>query len=274
MNNKNKIFYGDLGKLCPARSSIIIGSSECWECPNIVQYDPSEKWVKCRAVNQEHKTMLIKQPGRTGDILICLPIAKYYCDRGFDVFWLCPESYHDIFRNINYATPVDSDDEKRDVTIDLSFGFGGNMDEWWRRNKYRFSSFVEAKYEIAGVPIEERWRLVWERNKHNEYMLWKHHTSKTGYTLVHRVTHTGAYLIDISLASCTPLFFGPIDDYNIFDWYWTIKKAKEIHCIDSALANFIEAVPEFRDIKKAIYLSVRESDPVLRSIYKNNWEIK
>ena len=38
--------------------------------------------------------------------------------------------------------------------------------------------------------------------------------------------------------------------FNIFAWYKVIDQAKEIHCIDSALANFIEAVPAWRSKEK------------------------
>ena len=33
------------------------------------------------------KRIGIIQPGRIGDILICLPIAKWYYDRGHEIIW-------------------------------------------------------------------------------------------------------------------------------------------------------------------------------------------
>ena len=64
---------------------------------------------------------LIKQPGRVGDLIICLPIAEYY-SHGFDVFWECPEEYHSLFRNIDYCKPISKADNVYDKIIDISFG--------------------------------------------------------------------------------------------------------------------------------------------------------
>ena len=33
------------------------------------------------------KTIGIIQPGKLGDLIICLPIAKYYHDQGYEVHW-------------------------------------------------------------------------------------------------------------------------------------------------------------------------------------------
>ena len=46
------------------------------------------------------------QPGRFGDIIICLPIAKYYYKMGYEVFWPVHDSYLSLFDNIHYVTPV------------------------------------------------------------------------------------------------------------------------------------------------------------------------
>jgi hypothetical protein len=217
------------------------------------------------------KTLII-QPGRWGDILINLPIAKHFDEQNHLVYWLCPGKYHDVFRNIDYATPIENVGSLQfDDVIDLSFGFGGKPENWWRENKANFESFIAAKYYLAGVNMQLRWQLQWKRNEAREQALYdKVVGNKESYTLTHEDTHIGRFLY-VEVDNKVP--FVPVDDFNVFDWYKVIENADEIHCIDSALSNFIEVVPEFRLIDKKIYLSKREPNYYLRSIYRNNWTI-
>ncbi len=210
--------------------------------------------------------VMINQPGRTGDILITLPIAKHYSDQNCLVYWLCPEEYHELFRNIDYAMPV-TEPVKGARQIDLSFGFGGPLEPWWQQNKQNFESFTVAKYYQAGVNYQKRWDLKFRRNYGREQALYEKIEQKD-YVLTHEGTHLGRF-IDLQMPD--KVEFMPVDDFNVFDWYKVIEQAKEIHCIDSALSNFIEAVPEFHDKQKYIYLSAREKHYYLKSIYKNNW---
>lgn len=222
-----------------------------------------------RANNFYLNTVLIRQPGRVGDILITLPVAKHYHDENCIVYWLCPESYHDLFRNIDYAIPVTQPPRGITRDIDLSFGFGGSPESWWGQHKANFESFTVAKYYLAGVSYQRRWNLTWERNYIRENDLFQRITAgKSDYILTHETTHLGRF-IDLDFPDKIEL--EQVDDYNIFDWYKVIDRAKAIHCIDSSLSNFIEAVPEFYDKEKHIYLSAREPNYYLRSIYKNNW---
>jgi len=214
------------------------------------------------------KTMIIQQ-GRVGDILICLPIAKHFYDQNQVVYWLCPKEYHSLFRNINYVIPI-SEPVAANQIIDLSFGFGGNIESWWQRTKETFESFISAKYYLAGVNLQERWNLNFKPDIDMECSLRSEFPEK--YILTHEETHNGKF---ISLDLPRKVEFKPIGDFNIFDWYLVIRDAEEIHCIDSALANFIEVLPEFRNKKKFMYLSARHKDEYyLRSIYRNNWIIK
>jgi len=58
------------------------------------------------------KNLGIIQPGRLGDIIICLPIAKFYNEQGYKVYWPIFENYIPIFSEaIDYVhfLPVASD---------------------------------------------------------------------------------------------------------------------------------------------------------------------
>jgi len=214
--------------------------------------------------------LLIVQPGRYGDILICLPIAKHYSDQGYKVFWKCPREYHQMFDGTPYVTPVEFSPTV-DRTIDLSFGFGGLPEKWWQANKQNFDSFVTAKYFLAGVPVQERWNLQYNRNRQKENELYQMVVgSRKDYTLVQEETHTGRY---INIRQPDKIKVRQIDGYTIFDWYKVIENATEIHCIDSVLSNLIEGVAEFKEKNKIIYLHSRETLPYLRATYRNGWTI-
>jgi hypothetical protein len=216
-------------------------------------------------------TTLIVQPGRTGDILITLPIAKHYADLGHKVYWYCPKEYHDLFKYIDYAQPT-TKMVKADNVIDLSFGFGGEPQRWWDANKDLFFSFVEAKYYLAGIDVAKRQELKWNYDYKKAYELfWSFNIEKDTYTLIHDTTHTGKVItVDVD----GPVIeFRPLEGYNVMDWYYIIQHAKQVICIDSALSNFIEGVPEFRHLNKTIHLTAREPKYYLRASYRNGWNI-
>lgn len=189
---------------------------------------------------------MIIQPGRFGDIIICLPIAKYYYDKGYRVEWYCPQEYHDLFRNISYCTPVILPSANYYEVIDLSFGFNGPPERWWQVTKPRWESFVEAKYHLAGVPLEEKWNLVWNRDKQKEDQLFASLNLPKNYIVYHDEGSKGRFSLDLpksyhSVRVCKK------DSYNIFDWYKVLAEAREIHCIDSVLVNFVDsALPDFK----------------------------
>ena len=125
--------------------------------------------------------LLIIQVGRLGDILICLPIARFYKEKGYDVHWPVTAEYVDVFDNIDYVTPIKLNGTVWNATseayslasdfdevLDLSFGFP-DSDINRYLNDFNFATnFVEAKYKLANVPLEERWMLSFKRNTEKE----------------------------------------------------------------------------------------------------------
>ncbi len=219
------------------------------------------------------KKLLIIQHGKVGDILICLPIARKFSE-DYLIDWLCPKQYHDLFDYISYARAVDQKRQEYDRVLDLSFGQGGGPEGWWQANKTRFNSFVEAKYELAGVPVEERDHLVYDRNFEKENQLFEIIESGTGgkkYALVHSSSDYGdpaKYSVADHLAIVP---FAPIDGFTIFDWRKVIANAEEIHAIDSSLCNFVDVIPEAIGIKKFYYKTTKVPNKYDETILKNNW---
>lgn len=193
----------------------------------------------------EKKKLLIHQPGKVGDILICLPIAKHYHDLGFEVHWMCPVSYHNLFKYVDYAVPVEKTDTRGFTKIiDLSFGIYQNtrLHQWWTRNRHNFPSFVHAKYHLAEVDVNKSRLLEYNRNIENENALFDTliGSDDSDYILIHDNSDYGT---PISVDSDSRIIrFEKIKEYSIFDWRKVIEKASEIHCIDSSLCNFVDAI--------------------------------
>jgi len=215
--------------------------------------------------------LLIKQPGKVGDIICVLPIAKWYADKGYAVDWLAPGEYAPMFRHIDYCRRVDT---AKDIdygrVIDLSFGLDArsvNHAEWLRRRD-RGQSFVEFKYELSGVPISELRKLQYRRNYEKEQALYDK-LEKHSYILCH--LHS-AYGTPVSIADGRTddcVHFQPVQDYTIFDWREVIEKATEIHCIDSSLCNFVDAVNP--DCRKYYYITDRVPMAGDRTILQTEW---
>jgi hypothetical protein len=237
-------------------------------------------------ISKKDKKILIIQPGRMGDLLICMPIAHHYHQQGYKVYWPILSEYTSVFRNIDYVETIpilnkDVSDVipyiyniKSDYPqiLDLSFGFEHSaLNKSWDKISKNEKSFIEYKYSIAKIELSKRWCLKWNRNKEFENKLFDSLQINKPYALVHSETHNFRMNMDINI---NQVHFQKVDDFNIFDWYLVIINAEEIHCIDSSLANFIEVIHEAKEIRKTMYLSHRTQLKSNHSIYQNNWIIK
>lgn len=188
--------------------------------------------------------LLIQQPGKVGDIICCAPIAKYYADQGYEVHWQVPKEYHPLFSYFDYVTPVEEISEQYSRNIDISFGLNlkSPTNITWQKRKRDLDSFVTLKYELAGVPVSELRNLSYNRNQANEQMLLNQVKESYGdtYILVHDESDYGT---PIKVDSTFPIvYFEKVQGVSIFDWRLVIENAKQIHCIDSSLANFVDCV--------------------------------
>lgn len=219
------------------------------------------------------RKLLMIQKGKVGDVLICLPIAKALSNE-YLVHWLCPKEYHSLFDYVNYCVPVEVQSMEYDRTLDLSFGQGGAPESWWQREKFRFNSFVEAKYELAGIPVSERDHLSYNRNTALEDELYeriKVLTQGRPYAVLHESSDYGSPIkINTDLEK---VYFKKVDTkFSIFDWRKVLANASEIHCIDSSLCNFVDVLPELKDTKKFYHKTDKVPAQYDETILNNNWE--
>lgn len=194
------------------------------------------------------------QPGRLGDIIICLPLAKWYADRGYQVFWPIHEVYCKNFTGyIDYVhfhpiNAIDCHEARRacinncntiiDVSITLPHSHPRN-DIFFHSNRERYS-FDEVKYLIGNVPFNEKWNLVFNRNMIAEQKLFDKLSGTVPFTLVHAQGSNESFRYS-PLTNENVIYVENVTE-SIFDWYSLIFAANKIIAIDSSFANLVEQV--------------------------------
>lgn len=245
------------------------------------------------------KKLGIIQPGKIGDIIICLPIAKWYADRGWNVIW---PVHKDIINNfigyVDYVQFIPLNDfncmaahqlcfqNSCNRVIDLAFTLPGanshNTD--WYLNHNDSLSFDEMKYAIAEVPFEEKWNLQIDRNVEYENKLLEELTkggyptgSEWGYVI--RQTQSSDTKKDYVWPFWKDLTIDITDKTgSVFDWIKLLETAKGHVLIESCFSNLVDQlnikVPEQILLLKHGYYGDKLKDGHLKGIprLKLNWK--
>ena len=164
--------------------------------------------------------------------------------------------------------------------VDFCFTFPGHFNNYNNRLTKTFEAenrnWIDLKYHLAEVPLTKRWEYEWNRDEEKEDKLLEFITNFTKkkygsekYSIVHEY-RGGTSLKEIKTEN--PINFSYIKGYEIYDWYKVLLNAQSIVCVDSCLANFVEVIPAFKNIKKH-YLGSEEPHfhPYMRNILLNNW---
>lgn len=203
------------------------------------------------------KRLGIIQPGKIGDIIVCLPIARYYSNKGYKVFW--PIDKNIISNFVGYCDyvefiPIDFHcDIARQVCLkqcwcnhllDLSFTLPGSWDnfntKYYKENESTIK-FDQLKYEIADIPFEEKWNLQITRNESKEKELFLQlNPTKEEYVVVQ--WRGSDYFKQIKIQdidNIKQIEVQPITN-SVFDWIYVLEKAKGFVLVDSSVANLVE----------------------------------
>lgn len=227
------------------------------------------------------KSIGIIQPGRLGDIIICLPIAKYYFDRGYNVYWPIFNKFVPMLSDsINYVNFKHTTDDvyncvlqarnllkKCDEIIDLAATFpGSTITEQYVKegDGYGKEKFDEFKYKIAKVPFTEKWNLKYERDLNEEEKIYNLYVKQPNYD-VFSIKHSKGKL-NVVFESKNQLV-EINENHSIFSWRKVLENAQTIALVDSAMANFVEQLnlPN----KKILLMKQGQPGPT----FKNNWKI-
>lgn len=204
------------------------------------------------------KKIGILQPGRLGDVIICLPIAKYYSDRGYRVIWpmftsiatmvkevtdyvdifpvtedvyRCVGEAHQVFRSeqcsniIDIAATFPGSNSTADYVADCNDGYGPEGSD-------------EFKYRKSNVPFDEKWSLVLNRNLKQENAVYDLYVKQSDYVVTSLSHSRGVVRVDLNVGDCQIISMNT--KHSIFHWIKVLENAKGIVCVESSLSNMVD----------------------------------
>lgn len=210
-----------------------------------------------------NKKCLIIQPGAAGDIILCAPIAEYYYELGYDVYWPARKQYRELIERLphcNYVelNPTNNDPDwlRSDVNDVLRCVVGQfdkilNLADRGPHPTAQLSNenFEQCKYRLAKVDWIIKSALSWSRDRNKEFDLY---SKKVGalkkYAFIHNTSSHGE---TVSVNTALPIVYADSEGC-IYDWYGVIRGASEIYCCESAFHQFVDGISRHldRDVKK------------------------
>lgn len=232
------------------------------------------------------KIGLIQSRG-IGDILIALPIAKYFRDQKHTVYWPIDERFAPSFLPaVDYVNflpfPFEAtldgfvnrprkllEEAGCEKIISLysyltGDGSGGAL---YDKRLSASLKFDEYKYAIAGVPFLEKWRLNIRRNRKRETELQAKLVRQPDYVVIQKVgsNFKTDFRFPPGFEKSQKIEITEQTD-NIFDWLTILENARLLVLVDSCFANLVEQL-NLRTPKVFLLRSEARFTPVL----KNHW---
>lgn len=207
------------------------------------------------------KLGLIQSRG-LGDIIIALPIARHYYEKGYEVHWpICAEFIPHFVNHVTWVKwhAVETDPQgmfyyHRPMEIlqvenceeviclyqNLNVVPSLSQVPWFQIQK-----FDEFKYTRANVPFIKKWTLggILDRNAEAEHKLFARlvpkdqpyyvtHLSGSNYTAQVDLSHMPAewHRIDID----------PMATDSVFNWLRVLSRAEAVICVDSVFSNLVD----------------------------------
>ena len=237
------------------------------------------------------KSIGIIQPGKLGDLIICLPIANYYANLGYKVYWPVFNNFasmmkevvpydvefipvtNDVYKCVHEARQVLSY-RQPDRIFDIAATFPGSTctEEYVSLGDgMGAEKFDEFKYRKCEVPFDLKWTLhsctdVFQGTEDNVFAEVLQKIPVGGKYDVVSTKHSRGQL-DIKFESKNTII-EVNDKYNIFYWKKILQNANKIALVDSTMANLIKAF----NIKTPKILLRKPGHPT--PTYRNEWIIK
>lgn len=233
------------------------------------------------------------QTGAIGDIVIALPAAKWYVDRGCQIFWPIDSRFFDFFKKAapyvdflpvpteipsidwHLGTPIKllNDVGIKDYFILYSYigSAGKRLQLGHPEILYQSLKFDEYKYAVCQVPFSEKWNLHIERDMDAEARVLEMISADKPYSIIHKapagiredieefMLHKKApRIVRVSNLTDSP-----------FDWISAFQSAESLAMEDSLHANLVEQL----NIPVDKYLFLR-SGCRQTPVFKNGWVFK
>ena len=195
-----------------------------------------------------------------GDLVIALPIARYYYDQGRPIYWPIDERFlWDMQQGVPWVNwiPVPYDPPGRyfyDIPVQRlrNLKITDHLCLYQHLTNHRFSeekyfqytSFDQYKYIRAGVPFLEKWNLARciQRNPEREQSLKQRLVTNPNYVVAHLAGSDTRATFDPAIIppDWQLIEIEPQPGYSIWDWITLINDAQSIVCIDSVYANLVD----------------------------------
>lgn len=206
------------------------------------------------------KIGLIQSRG-LGDIVIALPIAKYWADQGNEIYWPICEEFWPSFKDhapwvkwipiptdargaFFYEEPTKRLKALKCDEIICLYQSLNVVPELSLVPYFQIQHFDEFKYTKAGVPFLEKWNLdqCITRDLTREQALYDRLVTNPEYFVTH--TEGSSFETQPDLSSI-PEDWQHIDiragiTASIFDWLTIIEGAQAVICLDSVMSNVID----------------------------------
>ena len=215
------------------------------------------------------------QPGRFGDILYTIPIARRLKEKGYDTYFMINEKYESLiphFPDINF---VDCDNNKNKVPkepcIFLPLWYGKNIDP-----KYSPEDLMINKYKMYNEAFNdnidpmEYWRtLTFKRFPEKEEKLRKLlGINGEKYVLINEKYSMGEREIKVDTDLKNVYMGYEPDEFSLLDWSSIIEGAEEIHTVHTSIIYLIELLETTKKIH--LYKRLIEDVPITH-IMKKGW---
>jgi len=223
------------------------------------------------------KKVYLNQPGRFGDILYIIPMARRLMERGYDVFFLINEKYKSLiphFPDINFVDP-ESHPTVIEPYIFLSLWNGATYFQDDPTHKKDIMTDKYAMYNIVmkdNIDPKSYWRkLTFKRFPEKEKLLFKILGLKDGekYVLINENSSNGTKKIDVKtdLKKVYMGMEGELKQFDLLDWSLVMENAEEIHTIHTSVIYVLEVLKTTS--KLHLYERIKGKVPITHILNKD-----
>jgi len=196
-----------------------------------------------------------------GDIIISVPIANYYNNQGWEVYWPIIDTWVDqmskAFPWVKWI-PITPDQGaffyeeplkrlknfKCDEIIPLYQALTGQ--DFHNEVCFQHTKFDQYKYIRAGVPFFEKWNLAYclTRDAVREKALYDRLITNPNYVVVHLdgSDHRAGWDSSMVPEGWQTIEITPEHTDNIFDWLLILERAQSVVLVDSVFANLVDQI--------------------------------
>ncbi len=242
--------------------------------------------------NDNKKKLGLIQSRGLGDLVIALPIARWYANEGYDIYWpICEEfvgSMEQAAPWVNWI-PLEVDgkglffynkpmEALRQLEVEEAICLYQSLTghpEFNKRPEFQITGFDQIKYHIAGVPFIEKWNLskCITRNPKREQDLYDQLINKEGkpYAVVHKEGSSHTATVD---SSWIPEDWQVIEvseqTDSVFDWLKILEGAEAIIAVDSVISNIVD---QLRITEKVDCYFIPRSHIHLTPVLGGSWTV-